>query len=422
MMQKHKFLAFGVALLCALLLWFYAVTVVNPDDTKTINNVKVRFDGTDVLTARGLMLVGGEELRVNIKVRGRRSDLKELNKDTVTAVANLSRVTEEGEATLSWTLECPPTVASGDIAIEERSAATVTVPVAQLRELSDMEIQVRFEVTAAKNYWTDVSQLSLGSKSVTVRGPAEEIDRIENAVVVISAEEALMKKIDEEFPIQFVDAGGNALSLSEYCSVSTNSVHVTLPIYHAKTVNLAFRILDGVGATAEDVLFGSELPQIVITGSRERLAKLADTLYIGDLDLSTFNGGQLTVPGTDELSKLLPDGLTIRTEFEEFDILASLPEIISRKYEITPDQIVRLDTRKDLGFAGDLVISVTLRGRAEMLEKLSAEDVTVTVNMDDYDPETMTVKIAISLPEGNTAGVREAPQFIAVVELDKKKP
>ncbi len=421
MMQKHKLLAFGVALLCSLLLWFYAVTVVNPDDTKTINNVKVRLDGTDVLTARGLMLVGGEDLRVNIKVRGRRSDLKELNKDTVTAVANLSRVTEEGDVTLSWTLECPPTVAAGDISIEERSAATVTVPVAQMRELTDLEIEVRFAVIAAENYWTDRSQLSLGTQTVTVRGPAQEVDKIESAVVVLSAAEALTQKIDEEFPIMFVDSTGAALSLSSYCSVSADNVHVTLPVYNAKTIRLAYRIIDGCGATAQDVAFNRELPEIVVTGSVERLNRISDTFYFAELDLKKFNGGQLTVPDSDELQKLLPDGLTIRTEMDEMPVYANLAGIIIREYEIPASSIVRLDTLTTLGFADDLVIKIRLRGKADMLEPLNAQMLTVSVDMNDYDPETMSVEFTVALPEGNTAGVWEAPQSLVVIEIDEAK-
>ena len=36
-MQKSKILAFLLALVVSIVLWFYAVTVVNPDDTITIS-------------------------------------------------------------------------------------------------------------------------------------------------------------------------------------------------------------------------------------------------------------------------------------------------------------------------------------------------------------------------------------------------
>ena len=89
-MQKHKILAFLLALIVSICLWFYAVTVVNPDDSTTINGISVQFEGLDALTARGLMLTGGDDTKVSVKMRARRSDLKELNNETVSATAALT--------------------------------------------------------------------------------------------------------------------------------------------------------------------------------------------------------------------------------------------------------------------------------------------------------------------------------------------
>ena len=90
-MQKSKILAFLLALVVSIVLWFYAVTVVNPDDTITISGISVQFEGTEALTSQGLMLTGGDSTKVSIKVSGRRSDLKELNNETVTAIADVTR-------------------------------------------------------------------------------------------------------------------------------------------------------------------------------------------------------------------------------------------------------------------------------------------------------------------------------------------
>ena len=43
-MQKSKILAFLLALVVSIVLWFYAVTVVNPDDTITISGISVQFE------------------------------------------------------------------------------------------------------------------------------------------------------------------------------------------------------------------------------------------------------------------------------------------------------------------------------------------------------------------------------------------
>ena len=55
-MQNNKILTFILALLASIGLWVYAVTVINPDDTKTITNVPVTFANLSVLEGKGLML------------------------------------------------------------------------------------------------------------------------------------------------------------------------------------------------------------------------------------------------------------------------------------------------------------------------------------------------------------------------------
>ena len=95
-MHKHKILAFIIALAVSVCLWVYAVTVVNPDDKKSINDIRVRITGVNSLTADGLMLTSDEEQFVDVEVTGRRSDLKELNSSTLEATADVSNIEMPG--------------------------------------------------------------------------------------------------------------------------------------------------------------------------------------------------------------------------------------------------------------------------------------------------------------------------------------
>ena len=108
-MKKNKILAMLLALAASICLWVYAVTVINPDDTTTISGISIVFEGTSDLEKRGLMVTGGENSKVSVKLKGTRADLKELNNDTVVAVVNLSRITEVGEHDVSWSRNSLPT-------------------------------------------------------------------------------------------------------------------------------------------------------------------------------------------------------------------------------------------------------------------------------------------------------------------------
>ncbi len=78
------------------MLWFYGVTVVNPDDTITISGISVRFEGTEALTSQGLMLTGGDSTKVSIQ--GLRPPLRPqgLNNETVIPIADVTRIAASG--------------------------------------------------------------------------------------------------------------------------------------------------------------------------------------------------------------------------------------------------------------------------------------------------------------------------------------
>ena len=66
----------------------------------------------------------------------------------------------------------------------------------------------------------DKSNLTLGTQSVSVRGPAEEVNKIARAVVRVDATDpdAL---IDTDCPVVLLDKDGNELSLSQYAVTSS---------------------------------------------------------------------------------------------------------------------------------------------------------------------------------------------------------
>ena len=128
-MQKHKILSFLLALLVSIGLWVYAVTVVNPNDKTTVRGVRVRLVGTADLESNGLMVTGGEEQYIDVEISGRRSDLKELNSSSLEAIADVSNIDSPGEYDLSWTLDPPSTVASGDIKLVDTNSNKITIKV-----------------------------------------------------------------------------------------------------------------------------------------------------------------------------------------------------------------------------------------------------------------------------------------------------
>lgn len=407
-MQKHKILSFLLALIVSIGLWFYAVTVVNPNDTTRISDIKVRIVGTGELTSNSLMLTGGEGQTVTVEISGRRSDLKELNSSSLEAIADVSNIDRPGEYEVSWTLDPPSTVASGDISLVSASSNKIKVKVSEYKERPEVPVTVEYVGEPASGYVRDPAALS--TETLAVSGPSEEVGKIDHAVVTVDLTDA-KQNIVEELEYRFIDKEGQDLTLSEYVSVSVPTVRVTVPVLAYKQVNLRVKLIAGGGATEEDVTCTIDPPTIGVTGSEEVLRNL-DDIEILEIDLANVTGAKTWTIKPD-----LPVGVTNRATDSSVKILLQFNGLITKSFTVPCASITRLNDDETMGF-GEQSVVIRVRGRAAAVNALSAEDISISADMqNDYDPTTKTLTLKVLLPATSTAGVIDGPYTVQIVEV-----
>ena len=407
-MQKSKILAFLLALVVSIVLWFYAVTVVNPDDTITISGISVQFEGTEALTSQGLMLTGGDSTKVSIKVSGRRSDLKELNNETVTAIADVTRIAASGSYQLSWSVVWPSTVATGDISETSRAPSRISVTVSDIKENPEVPIELEYTGEPKTGYMIDKSNLTLGTQSISVRGPAEEVNKIARAVVRVDVTDA-DALIDTDCPVVLLDKDGNELSLSQYVTSSADSVRVTIPILQYKDIKLNATLISGGGATSEDAEVTIEPSTLRVTGNTAVLDAMADELTIRTIDLAQITGTE-----TFEVTPELPSGVTSRADSQTVKITVTLKGLVTKEFTVPTANILRKEAPTGMTFA-DQNVKITVRGRASVMSSLRMEDLTVTADFSrHYDAAAKQVELEVALPANVSAGVIGGPYTVQV--------
>ena len=340
-MQKSKILAFLLALVVSIVLWFYAVTVVNPDDTIIISGISVQFEGTEALTSQGLMLTGGDSTKVSIKVSGRRSDLKELNNETVTAIADVTRIAASGSYQLSWSVVWPSTVATGDISETSRAPSRISVTVSDIKENPEVPIELEYTGEPKTGYMIDKSNLTLGTQSISVRGPAEEVNKIARAVVRVDVTDA-DALIDTDCPVVLLDKDGNELSLSQYVTSSADSVRVTIPILQYKDIKLNATLISGGGATSEDAEVTIEPSTLRVTGNTAVLDAIG-----GRADHPHDRSGT-TITGTGDVPRSRrswPSGVTSRADSQTVRITVTLKGLVTKEFTVPTASILRKEHR-----------------------------------------------------------------------------
>lgn len=406
-MQKHKLLAFLLALVVSIGLWVYAVTVVNPDDTVTIRDVRVRIIGTSELTGNNLMLTGGENQTVNVEISGRRSDLKELNSTSLEAIADVSNIDRVGTYEVSWTLDPPSTVASGDISIVSTNSSKITVKVSEYKERPEIPIEVEYTGTLPDGYVRDPAVLS--KETVAVSGPAEEVSKISKAILTVDLDGAT-DMIDEELEYRLVDQDGELLELSTYVQIADPTIRVSVPVSCYKQIDLKVNLIPGGGATDKNARLTIEPSTIAVSGSEDALKKLEE-LVIKEIDLS-----QVTDTQTWTVVPELPAGVTNRASEKNVTVKITISGLSTKKITVPCSDIERKNDVSTMKF-GEQSVVITIRGTAEAIAAIREEDIKVIADMTNgYDAATKAVTLEIVLPENTTAGVVGGEYSVQVID------
>ncbi len=407
LMQKPKIVSFLLALLAAILLWVYAVTVVNPDDQTSIRGVPVRITGINELQMNQLMLTGGEIQYVDVEIAGRRSDLKELNATTLEAVADVGKIDGPGTYELSWYLDPPSTVASGDIKLVSSSSNKIKVKVSEYRERPEIPIQIEYRGAVAEGFVRDPAVTNL--ETVSVSGPAEELEKILCAKIVLDLEDT-KTSLDREMEFELIGEDGEPLVLSSYVEIHDPVVRVMVPVHCFKQIKLELEIIPGGGAEIEDVNYSIEPAVIGVIGDEATLEEMPSTLIIKTVKLTDIkeNVSMSIVPE-------LPAGVTNRDQNNTVRVTVALEGLTTRTIYVPTEQIVRENDDGKLEFALSR-IPITVRGKTDVIHGLSADKIRITTDMENnFDPNSMTVSLEVSLIDGIEGGIL-GKYTISVVE------
>ena len=113
MREKSKIVTMIIALLISIALWFYVVTVKNPETEATITNIPVTFSGMEELNEdRDLIVTSGLDTTVTLRLSGRRSEISKLSEDNITLTVDLTRIARAQTYSMNYTIDYPPEVSA----------------------------------------------------------------------------------------------------------------------------------------------------------------------------------------------------------------------------------------------------------------------------------------------------------------------
>ena len=384
--MKNKAVAFALSLLVSLGMWLYVVNYISPESEAMFYNIPVVFEGETVLTTeRNLMVTDISTTTVNMKISGNRSDLNKVNSSNIIVKVDLSKIYDPGETNLVYSHSFPGDVPQGALTVENKFPSTITITT-DTKLTKEVPVKVVYSGSASEGFITDTENAVLDHDYVTVTGPGSVVELIDHARIDVDLSDR-NATISEAFVYTLCDKEAQPVD-AEQIVTDVGEIYLNLTIHRFQEVQLLLNVTYGGGADATNTQITMTPQSIRVSGSEKVLESLEE-LIVGSVDLSTIEANT-----TMSFPIVLPEGVTNLSGVSEVSASIVFDDLKTKKFTVNSIEVINVPE----GLTYDLMneaLDVTLRGNADLIGKLDANDVSVVVDLSGKEVGTFTVKATI---------------------------
>ena len=406
--MKNKLIAVLISAVVAFGLWLYVVTVVSPESEKTYYDIPVVLQNKDILSERGLMIVS-EEPKVTLALRSDRTILNDLNESNINVIASVANIEKSGIHTLTYTVAYPGNVPPNSVSVQSSSTDLITLEV-ENRVRKTVPVVIDFGgTTVPEGYIADLKNANLDYPTIELTGPESVVSKIEQAVTEKIDLGSQTKTLVGEYTYSLCDKQGDPVN-AEKVTVNAEKINLMLKVQKVKQINLKLEIVPGGGATEQNVTY--DPMQIEVSGSDTLLESL-DTLIVGKVDL-----GEILKDQTLTFPIVLPEGVDNLTGVDTVTAEVKLTGLATQTFNVTSIVAVNVPA----GMQADMItkaLPVTVRGPAEMIQAMKAEDLSVTVDFSGAQAGTARVQAQVVI-SANFPGVGAVSAYQVSAKLSEQ--
>lgn len=405
--MKSKLSTILISIAVAFGLWMYVITSVSPGSEETYYNIPVVMDGESVLAERNLMITQSSATNVMLKLSGNRTDLYKVNSQNITLKSDLSKVYDEGTHYIGYSIAYPGDVASNAFEVVVQNPKYIAITV-ERRVTKPVPVEVKWIGSTPEGFMSDRENRVLDYSEITISGPASVADLIEKAVIEVDLTEQ-RESISQSFRYTLCDAEDNGVDASKI-TTNVEEVRLDVKIRRVKELELKLDVTYAGGATEDNTTIEINPAKIRLSGGEAVLEELGDSILLGKINLADIAKSQNL---TYTIS--LPEGVTNETGVTEAEVTITFAGLATRELVVDQFEIINVPD----GLNAELIterLTVALRGPANVISRLSPEDVLVVVDFTGAEADTATFKAVIVFPEGfETVGALGAYTVSATV-------
>lgn len=307
---KSNWFQIAFSILAALIIWIYVVYEINPVFETTIKNVPVNYVRYSEDFTNGKLTVLSENTKtVNVKIKGKRSTLSKVSRDSVYPVVNMSDVNIAGthKIPISVTFD----ISGIELVSKEPHNVSVVVDKVVTRELN---IAVDTKGTPADGYIYD--SIEYTTDKVRITGAKSIIDKVEKAKVIVDIDGKL-DPVKGRYKIGLFDKGGVEITDSAI-SKNISYLELTCNILRLREFDVIADLSDKTNSSGKKITVSEIKPaKLRVLGPRAVIEAM-DALKTEEINVSGVR-----------------DGKTIKVKLSELPDKVELEDEETKEIEIT---------------------------------------------------------------------------------------
>lgn len=387
-----SFLTVLLAVVCSVVLWFFAIDYDSPDYSKTFTNIEIGVTGEDELRRNlGYTLLEQPNLTVDVTIVGKRTDVNQVRASDITAVIDLSSVAAAGMNKFSVQISAP------------NGTSVASQSVNEIRLYVDNFISKQFPVNIRNmSYVLDenlyIDTVNCSPATVTVWGPENELEKISGAYIDLELGE-LVNSVKASANVQLLDLNKQEVN-NPYIIAETQSVTASVSVYVEKDIPVKVSFTGGIySSVTADIRCDTET--VRFRGTVERMANIRE--YVIGIDE--------TATDLDSPIKVLinpPAGITNVGENQYATVLITVPDMGKREMVIPSGNIDFINIPDGFDAKALEDITIELRGLQDILNSLTEDDISVTVDMSvlgELSAGELTVPVTVTISADDVSGV-----------------
>jgi YbbR domain-containing protein len=231
--MKNKVISILVAVALAFVFWLYVVTVVSPESSETYYNIPVALQNETILSERGLMITS-DDPSVDLRLRGNRTDLIELNSGNITVIANVASIETPGTHKLNYSVSYPGNISG--ISVAKSDPAMIELKVEPKVKKNVPVVLDYGESKVPDGLIADKENVELDFQNIEISGPQSVVDKITKALIKIDLNKQSQTLVGK-FDYLLCDDNNTPID-AKLVTTNAEAVNLTLKVHRVKEIDL----------------------------------------------------------------------------------------------------------------------------------------------------------------------------------------